>query len=168
MKKYSSLLVFILIFLLFYIFTGKLYSEEDNLSKNTLLLDIETSNYYDLVIWVNRLGIESTGSIEEIRGKLFTYYDIKPDLENKPAENTRSIIIKSARELNYLNDISINQDYVILKGEVLLEMIDPDNNTSHKIKADKIVFNQTEKTISAYGNIEYEIIREENNEYFYG
>ncbi|MCK5196774.1 MAG: LPS-assembly protein LptD, partial [Spirochaetales bacterium] len=34
--------------------------------------------------------------------------------------------------------------------------------------ADKIIFNQTEKTISAYGNIEYEIIREGDNEYFHG
>ncbi|MCK5198933.1 MAG: LPS-assembly protein LptD, partial [Spirochaetales bacterium] len=161
-------MLFILVFLLFHIFPGILYSEEDDLSRNTLVLDIETSGYYDLVIWVKKLGIESTGSIEEIRGKLFAYYDIKPDPENNTAENIRSIIIESARELNYINDISIDQDYVILKGEVLLEMIDPDNNTSHKIKADRIVFNQTEKTISAYGNIEYEIIREEDTEYFHG
>ena len=154
--------------ILFFIFTGNIYSEEDSFIQDTLSLDIETASYYDLVIWVNKLGIESTGSSEEIRGKLYTYYDIEADGENKPAENMRSIIIESARELNYINDISIDQDYVILEGEVLLEMIDPDNNTSHKIKADKIIFNQTEKTISAYGNIEYEIIREGDNEYFHG
>lgn len=164
--SFVSLLVFNIF--LFCIFTGNIYSEEDTFLKDTLSLDIDTSNYYDLVIWVNKLGLESTGSIEEIRGKLYTYYDIKPNVEIITEESVRTIIIESARELNYINDISIDQNYVILKGEVLLEMIDPDNNTSHKIKADKIIFNQSEKTISAYGNIEYEIISESDTEYFHG
>ncbi len=160
-------MIFLLI-TLFCLFTGSLYSLEDALIEDTLLLDIETANYYDLVIWANRMGIEPTGNIDEIRSKLFTYYNISPDIKNKSLDNTRSIIIESARELNYINDITIDQNYVILEGEVLLVMIDPDKNTSHRIKADKVIFNQSEKTVSAYGNIEYEIIKENDTEYFHG
>jgi len=162
----SSKFIFIIIFL--YILSVNIYSDENRFIREALLLDIESSNYYDLVIWTNKLGIESTGNVEELRGKLFTYYDISPSIQDKQIKSSRSIIIESARELNYIKDVSIDQDYIILQGEVILEMIDPENNTSHKINADKIVFNQSEKTISAFGNIQYEIIRQGENEYFYG
>ncbi len=167
-RNYYSLIKFIFFFIIFYSLSGNIYSNDNLFIQETLLLDIESSNYYDLVIWTNKLGIESTGNVEELRGKLYTYYDISPNIQNKQIENSRSIIIESARELNYIKDVSIDQNYIILHGEVILEMIDPENNTSHKINADKIVFNQSEKTISAFGNIQYEIIREGENEHFYG
>lgn len=47
-------------------------------------------------------------------------------------------------------------------------MIDSKNNTSHKIYADKIIFNQSEKTVTASGSITYIIDNNKTKEYFYG
>ena len=150
------------------IFSGFIFADDNKLTDNTLVLDIGTSDYNDLVIWSNKLGLSPNGSIDELRTGLYTYYKIPPQIKNDQKKNGRSIIVESAKELNYLNDAEIDQNYIILKGEVLLEMVDSDTNTSHKIKADKIVFNQSEKTISAFGNINYEITRDGDVEYFYG
>ncbi|MCK5675257.1 MAG: LPS-assembly protein LptD, partial [Spirochaetales bacterium] len=136
--------------------------------QETLLLDIQTTNYYDLVLWAEKLGLESNGSIDDLRKILFTHYEIEAPNDTKEIQSGRSIIIEAARELNYIENITIEQNYILLQGEVVLEMIDYDNNTSHKIKADNIVFNETEKTISASGNIIYEIIKADKSEYFYG
>ena len=162
------MLFYLLIIILTYLFPGLTYAQDDPLINDALVMDIGTSNYNDLVIWSDKLGLSSTGSIDDLRSKLFTYYEIPPEVKNDQKKNGRSIIIESAKELNYLKDAEIDQNYIILKGEVLLEMIDSDTKTSHKIKADKIVFNQSEKTISAFGNINYEITREGDVEYFYG
>jgi len=144
------------------------FSQEDTLFDETLALDIETTDYYDLVIWADNLGLVSSGSIDDLRNKIYSHYNLETSLENNTKQNGRSIIIESARELNYSKNILIDQNYIILEGNVILEMIDYDNNTSHKITADKIEFNQSEKTISAVGNIIYEIIRVDENEFFYG
>ena len=165
-QKYYILIFFHLIS--FYVLPFSIFSQDTDLLRETLKLDIETTNYYDLVIWADDLGLVSTGSINDLRKLLFSYYNIETILDKKELETGRSIIIESARELNYIENISIDQNYIILQGEVILEMIDFDNKTTHKINADKIVFNQSEKTISALGNIIYEIIRVDNNEYFYG
>ena len=162
----SFLLLFFLIF--FFILVLTLYSEDILLIEETLILDIQTSNYYDLVIWAEKLGLSSTGTIDNLREVLFSHYNLNYIKEVKQIQSGRSIIIKSARELNYIEDITIDQNYIILQGEVYLEMIDYDNETTHKINADKIVFNQTEKTLSAFGNITYIINRADNNEYFHG
>lgn len=166
LKKYYLLLFFSLI--IFLISPYFVFSEDVDLLQETLKLDIQSTNYYDLVIWADKLELVSTGSISDLREILFSYYNIESEIVKEEQERGRSIIIESARELNYIENIEINQNYIILQGEVILEMIDYDNQTTHKINADKIVFNQTEKTISAFGNIIYEIIRADNNEYFYG
>lgn len=151
------------------IFSGVTVSaQEDILFEETLSLDIETTDYYDLVIWADNLGLVTSGSIDDLRKKIYSHYNLDKPEENPNIKNGRSIIIESARDLKYSNNILIDQNYIILQGDVILEMIDYDNNTIHKIGADKIEFNQSEKTISAVGNIIYEIIRSEENEFFYG
>jgi len=164
-KEYNSLLFYLLV-IHFFIISGSAYAQDNKLINDALVLDIGTSNYNDLVIWSDKLGLSSKGSIDDLRSELYTYYEIPPEIKND--NNGRSIIIDSAKELDYLTDAEIDQNYIILKGEVSLEMIDSGTATSHRIKADKIVFNQSEKTISAFGNINYEISREGDIEHFYG
>ncbi len=159
--------VLILFFFSIYI-PYNIFCQENNLIDDTLVLDIKTTNYYDLILWADDLGLESTGSIDDLRAMLYSHYNLEEDIKTKDLSEGRSIIIDSAKELNYIKNISIDQNYIILEGEVALEMIDFDNKTSHKINADKIVFNQSEKTISASGNIIYEINRADKVEYFYG
>ncbi len=167
LKKALAPAIFFIIILCFF-YPGSIFAEDDKLLKDTLLLDIQTSNYYDLVIWADKLDLISSGSIDDIRKVLFLHYNIEPSSQNNEIQSGRSIIVESANELNYIENITIDQNYIILQGEVILEMIDYDNNTSHKINADKIIFNETENTIEASGNIIYEIISAEKNEYFYG
>ncbi len=163
-------LFYTIIFLLAYTFIqpAVIFTLENQLVDDALILDIDSTGYYDLVLWLNKLEINTTGSIEDLRNRLYEYYDVTPEIKNKTAGDGRSIIIESARALNYLKDITIDQNLIVLEGQVVLRMIDPSNKSTHKITADKITFNQTEKTISALGHIRYEIAGESNNELFYG
>jgi lipopolysaccharide assembly outer membrane protein LptD (OstA) len=166
--KIISLLLFPFIIVLLFFLPAHIFPNDDLLLEEALRQDINTSDFYDLSIWLEKLELPSKGSIDDLRAQLYLYYDLELKEDKTVPEQGRSIIIESARELNYMDNLEIDQNYIILQGEVALEMIDYNNNTSHKIKADKIVFNQTNKTISASGNIIYEINREKDNEYFYG
>ncbi|MDA3940461.1 MAG: hypothetical protein PF693_14320, partial [Spirochaetia bacterium] len=157
----------VLLFLFFYL-PNTVFCQEVNLVEDTLYLDISTTSYYDLVIWADELGLKPTGGINDLKTMLYSHYNLEEEIKKNEISEGRSIIIESANELNYIENIEIDQNYIILQGEVKLEMIDFDNETSHKITADKIVFNQSDKTISASGNIIYEIQRVEDVEFFYG
>jgi lipopolysaccharide assembly outer membrane protein LptD (OstA) len=164
----KKLFTFLLFFSLITQFNNPVYALEDQLFMDTLSLDVETANYYELENWAIKLGLSSNGSIDELRNRIYAYYEYKPISKDLEKESGRSIIIESARELNYIDDLTINQNYIILHGEVILKMIDSDNQSIHEIKADKIIFNQTEKTISALGNIDYKINRSGEDEFFHG
>ncbi|MCF6335737.1 MAG: hypothetical protein L3J12_08350, partial [Spirochaetales bacterium] len=167
-SKYFAGIKFLFLLFFFFLLPLNGFTEEDELFTDTLILDIDSTTYYDLVVWLDKLGLDTSGSIDDLRNKLYNYYELVPEIKKENNSSGRSIIIESARTLNYLKDITIDQNLIILEGQVVLKMIDPSNKSTHKIIADKIIFNQSEKTISASGNIQYEITGESNTEFFYG
>jgi len=130
--------------------------EPPSLLIRTLKTDIETAGYYELLSWCERLGLSQKGDREELKNRLFNYYGISPVTEREPVSKAKRIItIKSARKTEYFTIEKIDEDYISLAGEVILEMRDTEKGNNHIIKADKIFFNQSESLLTASGNIEY-------------
>ncbi|HUZ17814.1 MAG TPA: hypothetical protein VMV68_05470 [Spirochaetia bacterium] len=146
-------------------------SSPQSLFESTLPLDIDTAGYYELLAWVRRLGLSDTGSRTDLQSRLRQYYHLPspapaPSGTTKPA--VRTITIKSARTTEYFTLEKVGQKYIRLSGGVDLEMYDPSTDTTHSILADTILFNQTEKTITATGHITYSLIGKDKTEVFRG
>lgn len=167
MTRIIILVLFISVLIILPAFSEK-ENEDKDLVQITMKADIDTASYYELKTWAERLELDTTGSKEELKKKLYSYYEIESVPEDNISGTGNSIIIKSAKELDYITIEEIDENYVILSGRVYLELIDSKNNTSHKIYADKIIFNQSEKTVTASGSITYIIDNNKTKEYFYG
>ncbi len=145
-------------------------SSGQTLFEKTLPSDIDTASYYELLAWVRRLGLSEKGSRSELQQRLRAYYKLPAPAQGPAANDTnqRIITVKSARSAEYFTIEKVNQKYIRLSGGVDLEMYDPKTKTTHSITADTIVFNQTEKTITATGHIEYLLTGNQKKEVFQG
>ncbi len=139
---------------------------EKTLIFETLSRDITTANYYELVAWCERLGLKTSGSKKEVEKRLLDYYGLKTTESFKKAN--RVIEIKSARQSEYFDVKSSNEKYITLRGKVVISMRDKEKGVIHEIHADKIIFNQTRNLLTAEGNLEYRIFKNNAEEVFKG
>jgi hypothetical protein len=80
----------------------------------------------------------------------------------------QAIQIEGADSLKTFSDPEIGQRYFELSGDVRLELKDEESGTLHRIHADYILFNRERKTLSARGNVIYDLVREGVAEQFIG
>nr|MQY76481.1 hypothetical protein [Spirochaeta sp.] len=174
--KYIYLSLLILLCL-----SGQLYSQAEvdrnpepersssSLLQETLPRDIETASYYELVAWCRKLELDDSGNRKTLQDRLFTYFQVEPSREEAEAETSeeeRSLEIKSAGESEYFTIEEIDEDYIMLRGGVEVEL--RDKNVIHRIKAEKIILNQSADIITAEGGVEYILEREDSTEVFRG
>jgi lipopolysaccharide assembly outer membrane protein LptD (OstA) len=146
-------------------------AEEKNLFKDTLSIDINTAQYYELLSWCSSLDLSTKGTIEDLRDRLYTFYGVSE--EERGAGGTekkggRKITITSADKTEYFTLSEIEEDYIVLEGDVILELKDEATESRHIIRAGKIVFNQSNNYLSAKGGIEYTLIEKGEEEVFTG
>ncbi len=167
--SYRYLLVLCIVFIFIPSFTHGEMKEagKQDLRTVTMPSDIATSSYYELRTWAERLGLGTSGTKKDLQQELYAYYKIQP-AQQTTSENTDTIVIKSAHRLKNIKIEEMDEQYIVLSGGVHLEMSDKKNNTLHEIYADKITFNETEKTVTAEGSITYIIVHDKTKEYFYG
>ena len=134
-------------------------SYADDLFKETVAVDIETSGYQELVAWCSRLKIETDGASAELKQRLYDYYKVEKDSSiNSKNPGDQKITIESADNLEYFAIEKIDENYVKISGNVIISI--EKNNSSggietHKIQADTILFNFKENYLTASGNIKY-------------
>jgi hypothetical protein len=139
----------------------------ENLVEKTLGNDINTASYYELVAWCRELGLDDTGTRQALQQRLYGYFKISPPpVETAPAEKSRLLEIKSAKETQYFTVEQVDEDYVLLLGDVLVEI--KEEEATHRIRAHKILLNETENILSAEGGIEYTLIKGAEEEFFRG
>jgi hypothetical protein len=143
---------------------------EDSLLKNTLAADIDTAGYYELLAWCRQLGLPETGTRDALMQRLRGYFGVGPSSVGsvKKEPGGRTITIHSANRLEYFTLETIDQEYIRISDGVSLEIRDGESGTVHTIRADTILFNQEEKTITARGNIEYSMKEGSNTDVFTG
>ncbi|MCG8452436.1 MAG: hypothetical protein MI717_04545 [Spirochaetales bacterium] len=143
------------------------------LEEESLLRDIQTSSQEQLMAWCQTLGLNSTGSVESLQSRLYSFYGLS-DVQNPSAghsENGSRILIETAQRSEYfvvtLGDGS-QESVVRLTGEVLLTVEEPQKKRTHTVHADEVIFNQEGRTITALGNIRYLVDNNGNEEEFTG
>gem|GEM_PF-5633834 len=156
------------LYLLFFHLYFQIYSQNSDL--DILKQDIKTSNYYSLIKMLEDNDLDIKGNIETLKNRLLSYYDIPIEkagdnnIQLKQASNAKSF----TKEV--LSDISkekVKEQNIELDGGVDIEIKSKDN-TTHKIKADKIHYNQEKGYFTAEGNIEYEYFDGNKTEKFKG
>lgn len=143
-------------------------ADETSILEKTLGLDIQTAGYYELLAWCDKAGLPQKGTRKDLQNRLYSYYGIASE-SGKPEESTGKIItITSAATTEYFTIEQIEENYIILESDVVIEMLDNGTKSVHKIKADRIVFNQTKNLITAIGNVEYILTEQDKTDFFRG
>ncbi len=130
----------------------------ESLYLSTLAKDIATADYYELLSWCQRLDLDDTGDRTTLQSRLYRYYRVSPHLLSKEQANKR-IVVRSASHTEYFTIEEINEDYIVLQGDVVVEFIDEKENVTHTIRAQQITINQTQNLLTAAGDIRYTLKR---------
>lgn len=130
----------------------------------TLARDIDTAGYYELIAWCRELGLDDSGGRQELQARLYAYFEITPTAQ-KP-QTGRTLEIVRALGSEYFTIEGIEENYILLEGDVLVEFKEDEN--IHSIRAERIILNQTEDILTAEGNIEYILKQGEEEEVFTG
>jgi len=142
---------------------------ENQIIDDTVLVDIETSSYDELVFWCRRLGLDFSGAKSALQDRLKKLYDVSGSSNNKKKDGD-TIKIESAKKTQYYKIEEIDEDYIRIIGDVqvLLEESGDGGATAHKITADYIIFNKKQKIMTAYGHVLYEKKSGDSTDFFKG
>ncbi|MDZ7793282.1 MAG: hypothetical protein U5P10_06195 [Spirochaetia bacterium] len=152
------------------------HSPED-LIKETIYLDITTSNYYELQGWLQNLDLQQKGSRQDLENRLLEYYrtlfsevprtNFKEPSSDSSKTGVNNIQIESAQELKYIPQ-GEEQALIELDGGVSLYMRDTEGNTSHSVTAKTLLFNQQKNSITAQGGVLYRMEQDGSDQEFQG
>ena len=142
-----------------------------NLLIETIPADIESSDYFELIAWCERLELPVDGSTDTLKNRLYNHYNITPKKEGQiDSSGLQTISIESAENLEYFDIEKVDEDYVRITGNVKIniEKNGVNGKEIHEITANEILYNFKENFITATGNIEYRLKSEESDENFRG
>jgi lipopolysaccharide assembly outer membrane protein LptD (OstA) len=138
-----------------------------DLVQATLGEDIDTAGYYELIAWCRELGLADTGSSQDLRARLYAHYGLQPAAGRAPEAAAKRVLeIKSARATEYFTVEAIDENNVLLQGDVLVELREQD--VVHRIKAQKVILNQSASLLTAEGGLEYNFKRGDKEDVFHG
>ena len=139
-----------------------------DLERETLPQDIESLSFFQLVNWLERLGLSTQGDLRQLQLRLYEHYQIDPAERSSDSAGEGQATIESALAGDYFSIAESDEKYVRLQGGVLVEFIDSNENVTHTIEAQELIINQDEKFFTARGEVHYTITRESGSEEFFG
>lgn len=129
---------------------------QGQLEAATMLLDIQTASYADLIDMCNQLGLSVQGDIETIRRRIADYYKLPTDsLISVKTNGTsqRTISIQSAQKSETVS-MEQSKNMVRLTGNVSVAI--RDELTTSTINAQEIQFDRDSNLLFARGEILFE------------
>ncbi len=139
---------------------------EPDLVASTMAMDIATADYYELVAWAKSLGLSDAGTAPELRNRLYAHYKVKAPAES--AAGGKRIRIESANRTEYVKMVDEDEKIIRLSGRVVLSVVIDSSGETHRIEADRIVYNQTTGSLTASGRISYSLKKGETTQFYYG
>ena len=136
------------------------------LDAQTLQRDVDTAGFYELVAWLESLGLSTQGDRATLARRIYEHYGIPPQVA-EGAEET-SLVVDSAARSRYFTLNEIEERYVRLSGGVTLTLRDDERGVIHQIVADEVTYNQDLNVLSASGDVVYTLNREGTIEQFSG
>ena len=137
-----------------------------DLVSSTLPSDISTASYYELVAWAQQLGLDDSGSRKDLQARLASHFGVT--LPAAPTAQARTFTVKSAREARYYKTTGVEEQYAVLRGDVVVEVRDQKDGSVQTVSAATITYNQTRKTFTAEGDVTYTLTRGGETEKFTG
>jgi hypothetical protein len=145
---------------------GKPAPTAEELLSGTVARDIDSASYYELVIWCQQLGLDDSGSRKDLQVRLARHFSVT--LPDAPAPGKRSVTVRSARESEYFTQSETGDKYVLLRGDVVVQIKEMSDGSTQEIKAASLTFNQTRRTMSAVGAVTYTLTRGSQTDVFTG
>jgi len=146
---------------------------EPTLFRTTLVQDISTAGFYELIGWLETVGLSTRGDRDTLVDRLYDYYEV-PETERPPARTADpeaddpELVVDSASQTRYFTLEEVDERYIRLSGGVLLTLRDATQDAVHRIEADEITFNQEQRTLAASGSVVYTLERGGTTERFIG
>jgi hypothetical protein len=122
-------------------------------------MDIRSSTLGELAAWCRALGLSEGGGREELAWRLRGHYKIEASAEGGGSSSGQRIIIEAARSTEYFTLDVVDEEYARLRGDVVISLKNED--ASHKISAQEILYNRTRNQVTARGNVSY--VKEEGD-----
>lgn len=144
------------------------YSGEEagDLVQRTMALDIAGSDYYALVAWVRSLGLEESGTVQDLRQRLYGHYGVQAPGAKEPS--SRVITIESADSTEYLSAKEDGEALVRFSGRVSLSVSDADSGETLRVSADSVIVNRDANVLSARGDVIFERKKPDGSDFFIG
>ncbi|MCX7025015.1 MAG: hypothetical protein NT080_10385, partial [Spirochaetes bacterium] len=139
---------------------------DEDLVAKTMAMDIATANYYELVAWARSVGVSDSGAAAEIRSRLYAFYKLEAPASD--AKKGKRIRIESADRTEYFKMEDADEKIIRLSGRVVLSVTMDSSGESHRIEADRIMYNESTGSVSASGRISYVFRKADTTQYFYG
>lgn len=139
---------------------------EGSLIESTLSMDLEGSDYYELINWCRRLGLPEWGDKGELRLRLYDHYGVEPEAV-EPREGD-ILDITNANTIRVFNEVEDGHTYIRFSGDVSLRFEDEDTGDTHTVEANLLLYNQEAKLITAQGDVVYTLTKDGEDEVFKG
>ncbi|MDR1444688.1 MAG: LPS-assembly protein LptD [Treponema sp.] len=120
-------------------------------------MDIRTSTLQELAAWCRELGLSEGGGREELAARLRAHYRLEG--ASDAAGASRFLIIESARSTEYFTLETVDEEYARLRGNVIISL--KEENATHRIQAQEILYNRTRNQVTARGTVSY--VKEEGD-----
>ncbi len=146
--------------------SGEAPLEPEDLVLATLALDIASSDYYALAAWARSLGLDESGTAQELRARLYKHFGVSAP--PSAAASSKTITIESADRTEYLSARDDGESTVRFEGRVSISVKDDDRGETLTIRADTIVVNRDANLLSARGDIVFERRKASGSDYFIG
>jgi hypothetical protein len=127
---------------------------EPGIGRDAMITELSTAGYYELVARARELGIDDSGSVEEIRARLYAYYGLEAPASVDSGKG-KIVTIERASEASFAKVEEEEGGIVKASGGVLLSLVE-ENGDTHRIRADSIVYNRARSTLTARGSVYYE------------
>jgi lipopolysaccharide assembly outer membrane protein LptD (OstA) len=139
-------------------------SAMSDLERKTLSLSIAVSMYYELRAMAARYGVETAGTAEDLRKRLYAFFKLSEPVK-PPTSST--VTIENASSFEYFSIEGSEGSIVRLSGPIRLTLVTGDAVT-HVISADEILFDKDANVVSALGNVSYSRKGEGRTDEFFG
>jgi len=133
-------------------------------SRQQIEMEIRTSTLPELALWCRTLGLPESGTRADLSNRLRDYFDLPHPVQNTDVR--RVVTIESAQTTEYFTISVIDEDYARLTGSVTLSL--KEDNVTHRISANEILYNRTRNILTARGQVLYERIDVDKTEIFRG
>jgi len=144
------------------VYKGRLSVRE----RQRIEMEIKTSTLGELAAWCRMLGLSEGGTREELSARVRAHFEMPAPKGGQSGGKQKVITIETADTIDYFTIEIIDEEYARLKGAVYINLKDGDS--THRIKANEILFNKTRNIITARGAVIYEKVDPDKTETFRG